>query len=74
MIFRPCCFYFFSALCEWGGWVLKSAENSALFLKPSKKTSHIPQHPTASKDIPLCPKASADIPLNPTESKDTTQH
>ena len=23
--------FFFSALCEWGGWVLKSAENSALF-------------------------------------------
>ena len=29
---------FFSTLCEWGGWVLKSAENSALFfLKPSLK-------------------------------------
>ena len=28
--------FFFSAHCEWGGWVLKSAENSALFfLKPS---------------------------------------
>ena len=31
MIYRPCYFYFSSALCEWGGWVLKSAENSALF-------------------------------------------
>ena len=25
--------FFFSALCEWGGWVLKSAENSALFFE-----------------------------------------
>ena len=43
MIFRPCYFYFFSALCQWGGWVLKSAENSALlfFLKPS--LSHLLQ-------------------------------
>ena len=23
-------FLFFSAICEWGGWVLKSAENSVL--------------------------------------------
>ena len=30
-------FYFFSALCEWGGWVLKSAENSALFFSISIK-------------------------------------
>ena len=25
-------FSFFSILCEWGGWVLKSMENSILFL------------------------------------------
>ena len=36
MIFRPCYFYFFSILGEWGGWVLESMENSILFfLKPS---------------------------------------
>ena len=27
--------FLFFVLCEWGGWVLKSAENSALFFKPS---------------------------------------
>ena len=27
-------FLFFSTLCEWGGWVLKSVENSTLFFKP----------------------------------------
>ena len=26
---------FFPTLCEWGWWVLKSMENSTLFLKPS---------------------------------------
>ena len=31
MIFRPCYFYFFSILSKWGGWVLKSMENSILF-------------------------------------------
>ena len=31
MIFRPCYFYFFSILGEWGGWVLESMENSILF-------------------------------------------
>ena len=34
--FQTMLFLFFSALCEWGGWVLKSAENSTFFfLKPS---------------------------------------
>ena len=31
MIFKPCYFYFFSILGEWGGWVLESMENSILF-------------------------------------------
>ena len=34
MIFRPCFFYFFFHT-RGGGWVLKSMENSILFLKPS---------------------------------------
>jgi len=33
--FETMLFLFFSTLCEWGGCVMKSVENSTLFLKPS---------------------------------------
>ena len=49
--------FFFSALCEWGGWVLKSAENSALFFffffnpslseKLEKEKEHLQNEKTA---------------------------
>ena len=31
MIFRPCYFYSFSTLCEWGGWVLKCGKFHTFF-------------------------------------------
>ena len=42
--FETMLFLFFFALCKWGGWVLKSAENSTLFcfvLKPSSSDALI---------------------------------